>query len=249
MLHKTVEETRVSFPKAPAFQQPQLGLLEWARHNNTRHFSRKLRVLPATFDAIMTLIENHPIFHNESNNPQYAVSLQLAIFLVRAGHYGNAVSCDDVAEWAGVSAGTVALLTKQVVVALISLHDMVMCKPTNEEKIKAKAYAGSKVCPSWQNGWLSVDGTTFLLFQKPSHFGEAWYDRSSNYSLNAQIVILPHNLRIVDYGLGHTGSVHDSYAFESTQIFRDHTAFLDEGEWLWADSAYPLQKWCVAPFK
>ncbi|EGN90974.1 hypothetical protein SERLA73DRAFT_81637, partial [Serpula lacrymans var. lacrymans S7.3] len=63
------------------------------------------------------------------------------------------------------------------------------------------------------------------------------------------IVILPHNLRIVDYGLGHTGSVHDSYAFESTQIFRDHTAFLDEGEWLWADSAYPLQKWCVAPFK
>ncbi|EGO05127.1 hypothetical protein SERLA73DRAFT_43594 [Serpula lacrymans var. lacrymans S7.3] len=182
-----VEETRVFFPKAPAFQPPQLGLLEWARHNYTPHFLCKLHMLSATFDVIVTLINNHPIFHNKSNNSQFAVSLQLTIFLVWAGHYGNAASCNDVAKWAGVSAGTVVLLTKWVVVALISLYDMVMCKPTNEEKIKAKAYAGSKVCPLWQNGWHSVDGTTFPLFQKPSHFGKAWYNCSSNYSLNAQV--------------------------------------------------------------
>ncbi|EGN93997.1 hypothetical protein SERLA73DRAFT_63177, partial [Serpula lacrymans var. lacrymans S7.3] len=124
------------------------------------------------FDVIMTLIENHPIFHNESNNPQFAISLQLANFLVWAGHYVNAASCNDVAKWAGVWAGTVVLLTKRAVVTLISLHDMVMCKPTNEEKIKSKAYAGLKVCPSWQNSWFSVDGTIFPLFQKPNHFGD-----------------------------------------------------------------------------
>ncbi|EGN98584.1 hypothetical protein SERLA73DRAFT_110154, partial [Serpula lacrymans var. lacrymans S7.3] len=249
MLHTAVEETRIFFPKSPAFRQPQLGLLEWARHNDLGHFLRKLRLRPTTFDAIVTLIENHQIFHNSSNSPQYPTALQLGIFLVRVGHYGNAASCNEVAEWAGVSVGTVVLSTKRVALALMSLHDMAMCSPTDDEKRKAKAFVQSKVCESWRDGWLSVDGTTFPLFQKPSHFGEAWYDRSSNYSMNAQLVTLPHNLRIVDYALGHTGSVHDSYAFEATQIFRDHALFLDAGEWIWADSAYPIQDWCMAPFK
>lgn len=64
-----------------------------------------------------------------------------------------------------------------------------------------------------------------------------------------QIVNLIHNLRIVDYGLGHTGSVHDSYAFESTRIHQEHDQLLEPNEWIWADSAYPCNTWCVPPFK
>ena len=33
---------------------------------------------------------------------------------------------------------------------------------------------------------------------------------------------MPHNLLIVDYGLGHPGSAHDSYAFRSTQVYQEH---------------------------
>lgn len=64
-----------------------------------------------------------------------------------------------------------------------------------------------------------------------------------------KIVNLVHNLRIVDYCLGHTGSVHDSYAFESTRIYREHDQLLRPYEWIWADSAYPCHTWCVPPFK
>ena len=32
-----------------------------------------------------------------------------------------------------------------------------------------------------------------------------------------QLVIMLHNLHIVDYGLGHPGSVHDTHAFLGTQ--------------------------------
>ncbi|EGO30651.1 hypothetical protein SERLADRAFT_345039 [Serpula lacrymans var. lacrymans S7.9] len=134
-------------------------------------------------------------------------------------------------------------------IAILSLHDEVVGHPTQEEKDSAKAWVENQVCAEWRNGCLAVDGTNIPLFQKPSHFGETFFDRKSNYSLNCQAIILPHNLKIIDYGLGHIGSTHDSSAFQDTLTSQKHKDFLNEDEWIWADSAYPITSWCVAPFK
>ena len=64
-----------------------------------------------------------------------------------------------------------------------------------------------------------------------------------------QLVTLLDSLIVVDYTLGHTGSVHDSLAFRSTRIFKEHEQILAPGKWIWADSAYPAETWCVAPFR
>lgn len=60
---------------------------------------------------------------------------------------------------------------------------------------------------------------------------------------------MPHNLLIVNYFLGHPGSVHDAYAFRSTHIYEEYDELLSAGHWVWADSAYPLNTWCIVPFK
>jgi hypothetical protein len=60
---------------------------------------------------------------------------------------------------------------------------------------------------------------------------------------------MPHNLMIADYSVGHTGSVHDSWAFRSTRTYREHEQVFRPGEWMWADSAYPCETWSVSPFK
>ena len=60
---------------------------------------------------------------------------------------------------------------------------------------------------------------------------------------------MPHNLMIVDYSVGHTGSVHDSWAFRSTRTYREHDRIFGPSEWMWADSAYPSETWSVSPFK
>lgn len=39
-----------------------------------------------------------------------------------------------------------------------------------------------------------------------------------------------HKLGVVDYGMGHTGSAHDAYAFESTWIFQEHGELLEDSE-------------------
>jgi len=58
--------------------------------------------------------------------------------------------------------------------------------------------------------------------------------------------MLPDSLAIVDYAVGHTGSVHNAQAFRVTQ---EHKCILAPGEWIWADSAYPPKMWCVTPFQ
>ena len=60
--------------------------------------------------------------------------------------------------------------------------------------------------------------------------------------------MLPNSLTIVDYAVGHTGSVYDAQAFHATYIFKKHKRILAPGKWIWADSVYPSKTWCVTPF-
>ncbi|KAG2143559.1 uncharacterized protein EDB93DRAFT_1088142, partial [Suillus bovinus] len=152
-------------------------------------FQKQLCVSPEIFDAILDQISNHPVFHNQSNNPQLPVAVQLAIFLNRVGHYGNAISPEDVCQWAGVSVGSVTNCTNRVMAALLAEHDNFVFFPALDsiEVAHARAYA-LKIsdCPEWQNGILAVDGSFFNLFQRPSIFGDTFYSRKSQFSLNCQ---------------------------------------------------------------
>ncbi|KAE9385542.1 hypothetical protein BT96DRAFT_960728 [Gymnopus androsaceus JB14] len=68
-----------------------------------------------------------------------------------------------------------------------------------------------------------------------------YFDRKCRYSLNIQIINLP-NLQIIDFSYGHTGSTHDSSAWGGTKIATEHDQILVNGEWVWADSAYPHRR-------
>ncbi|KAF8580704.1 hypothetical protein K439DRAFT_1356366, partial [Ramaria rubella] len=57
------------------------------------------------------------------------------------------------------------------------------------------------------------------------------------------------NLHIIDYGVGLPGSQHDVMAWKQTRIPLEHETLLGRDEWVWADTAYPLQTWCQAPYK
>ncbi|RPD72619.1 hypothetical protein L226DRAFT_466844 [Lentinus tigrinus ALCF2SS1-7] len=204
-------------------------------------FRNELRVSPWTFDQLLAHVASDPIFANNSRNPQFPVEQQLAIALWRFGHYGNAAGLQKVANWAGVGKGYVLLATRRVVVALTrrDFLDETICMPTAEEKDEAKEWVEQHSCKAWRDGWLLVDGTLVPLYMRPYWYGESYYDRKCQYSLNIQVVSLP-NLRIVDVSYGHTGSTHDSTAFERTRVARDYTEILEANEFIWADSAYPV---------
>jgi len=59
--------------------------------------------------------------------------------------------------------------------------------PNPEEIERAKSWVESNSCPAWRDGWCMVDGTLVPLFQRPHHFGNTFFDRKSNYSMNVQV--------------------------------------------------------------
>lgn len=63
-----------------------------------------------------------------------------------------------------------------------------------------------------------------------------------------QLISMP-NLMIIDYGVGLPGSQHDATAWAETRIPNEHDVLLGADDWVWGDSAYPLQTWCQAPYK
>jgi hypothetical protein len=67
------------------------------------------------------------------------------------------------------------------------LHDTAVGFPDHSETEKAKEFSSRQVCPEWRDGYLTVDGTTLALFQKPGFYGDAYFDRSSKYSINVQV--------------------------------------------------------------
>jgi hypothetical protein len=179
---------RVLDPCPPVKKSGQLDLyLKDFRHDHPDRFRKKLRVSPVVFDRLVELIEDHTIFHNDSHVPQHPIQIQLAIFLVRVGHYGNASSPEYVAQWAGVCVGTVINATYRCLIAFLALHDEAVMMPPEEEKERAKEYVEKVTCPEWRNGFLLADGTKFVLFQKPGLHGEAWFDKNKDYSIDCQV--------------------------------------------------------------
>ena len=154
-------------------------------------FRQHLRIDPITFDNILTEISTDPVFTNQSRHPQMAVDRQLAITLFRFGHYGNAASLQRVADWAGVGKGTVLVVTRRVMTAVLrsSFKDQAIRMPTPEEKEGAKQWVGQRSkCMAWRDGWCFVDGTLVPLAFWPFWYGQSYFDRKCQYSLNIQVI-------------------------------------------------------------
>ncbi|OBZ71019.1 hypothetical protein A0H81_09532 [Grifola frondosa] len=244
-LRDDILHRRVLNPGKPIPKMSHLPLLFWHADYSPRDFRRLVRMAPATFEHILSLIENHQVFKNNSNNSQAPVRDQLAVTLYRLGRYGN-VTLGDIAEWAG----TVDNCTKRVMVALIDQHNRAFRWPSADEIEAAKRWVVSRVgCERWRNGYLGTDGTLSDLFEKPAWFGDAFFGKNGAPSTNTQLVTFLPTGRFLDYAAGNVGSVHDSEAFCMTRMYREHDRLLGPGEWIWADSAYPSETWCVTPFK
>jgi hypothetical protein len=194
-LRDEVKRARVLHkPDEPPPQASQLHMLVHHEEHCPHLFRQKLHVNPEVFDDILDHISNHPNFQNQSNNPQLPVSIQLAIFLNRAGHYGNAITLENVAQWAGVSVGSVVNCTNRVMIAVLDAHDQFICFPAgnSEDADLARKFAESRTCPEWKGGFLAIDGSTVNLFTKPGYYGETFFDRKSNYSLGCQVIYFFH---------------------------------------------------------
>jgi hypothetical protein len=176
-------------PKAGNFH------LAWEYAQSPEHhhrFVNMLRMSPESFQLLHTLIQDHPVFTNGSNNAQTPVENQLAVTLFRMGRYGNGASVMDIARQAGCSEGAVEAYTSRCFEAIESLQAMFMRPMSEQEKEVEKAWIEEHVGLGglWREGWVMYDGTIVVLYQRPGLNGDAYYTRKGNYGLNCQVCLV-----------------------------------------------------------
>jgi hypothetical protein len=159
-------------------------------HDHDR-FLNMLRISPHSFHILLMLIEDHPIFCNNSNVPQTSVEIQLAVTLFRMGRFGNAASLEDIGRNCGISEGSVEAFTSRCFDAIESLHDLFVRPLTSGEKEIEKRWISDHIGFDglWREGWVMYDGTIVVLYAKPGLNGDAYYTRKGNYGLNAQVFL------------------------------------------------------------
>jgi hypothetical protein len=186
-----IERTRVLFPhQVPKNSSLPLVITVFKVHDPKR-FRSNLRCDPSTFDFLHELICDHEVFQN--NSPlasQVPPIFQLAIYLYRMGHFGNAATPEKIGQWAGCSVGLVVKSTRRVIRAFADLHDRAVHWPSSVEKREASDWIEAHSCRGWRPGYAMVDGTLIPLFARPGHFGNLFFDRKMNYSLGLQVIFI-----------------------------------------------------------
>jgi hypothetical protein len=89
---------------------------------DSSRFKQEFRMTQESFHKLLSMIEAHPVFHNQSNVPQRPVRDQLTVALRRMGTFGNGASVGMLARFFRISEGSVILYSLRVVEAILSLE-------------------------------------------------------------------------------------------------------------------------------
>lgn len=90
LMHQALTGARYLIPRTYVRNKASMaGML----HSYTdRQFRQEARMDRASFDRMVKLLENHPIFHNNSRFDQTPTWIQCLVAFKRLGSYGNANS-------------------------------------------------------------------------------------------------------------------------------------------------------------
>jgi hypothetical protein len=141
-------------------------------------FKSQVRTTHEGFHALVNLLKDHSIFHNNSYYQQMSPAYQIAVTLMRLGSYGNGASLHHAQRIFGFSKGAVVLYTDRVVYALNSMKSEWVQWPDLDRRNEISDILEVEGFP----GCIGfVDGTLLPMPQKPGLHGERYYDRKHRH--------------------------------------------------------------------
>ncbi|MBW0471094.1 hypothetical protein O181_010809 [Austropuccinia psidii MF-1] len=129
------------------------------------------------FLHIYEMIQNSPLFKNQTNCPQLCVSLQLALTSEQLGCNGKGASLGFLARSYGISRGSVVSSSQRVIEVLLALGPQLVKWPNEGRQSHISASMAGEGFPGCV-GFL--DGTTIPLFQRPGLDGEVFMISKNN---------------------------------------------------------------------
>jgi DDE superfamily endonuclease len=220
------------------------GVQPWL---NESEFIQKYRMSRSSFDYLLNLIKDHPVFHTGKKKKQAPVEFQLMTWLRYVGTEGSGASNANQRHSFGIGYGTADLYRDRVTTAIRSLSKEWIHWPDEEERKKIgfemlKVY-GFPHCVS------IADGTLFPLAFEPETLDAPDYSgRKYGYSLTAMI-FCDHKRRVRHYLSGFPGSAHDNRVYKATMPGTDPNSHFADREYCIGDSAFENSPYMVSAFK
>lgn len=227
---------------------------------------------PDSFLRILDQIKDHEIFKNRSKFQQIDPMVQLLVTLRRLGcEASSGAALISVSQLFGIGEGTVVLYTKRVVTALMSLWVETVKWHNFGDKaaMKSRLRNSDRGIDLWQDCVGVLDGTYFPFKFKPYPDERAiqyFNHHKKFYGLQATVICNDRG-KVIYFSSIYPASVHDARCFKATNVYRNpgklafkatspllHLTcllddYFDRNEFLLADSAYSLTKWCITPYK
>ncbi|KAF0732863.1 hypothetical protein Ae201684_010188 [Aphanomyces euteiches] len=186
----------------------------------------------ASFVQIVSIIEEHHVFTDQSTISQAPVYQQFLVFLTKLGRFGNGVSVGIIAHYFGLSEGLVSVYCNRIVIALLDIESRVVFWPDGHERRLIASRIEMEHVFEGCAGF--VDGTLFPVYSRPSVHGEDYFCRKG----------------FLWYGWnGLPGAVHDMRVW-SNSVMRTHASkYFDRFEFLLVDSGYAMSDVILPSFK
>jgi hypothetical protein len=140
----------------------------------------------------------------------------------------------------------VELYTNRCIIAILSLEKQVICWPDEEEKQEIKRRIKTQC--EFPSCLGFIDGTLFVLENKPLLDGEDYFSRKGTYGIAGLIVCDDHK-RIRHVYTGWPGCSHDARVFDNSILARQPDNFFTGAEYLLADTGYTPSTQIVPAFK
>jgi hypothetical protein len=175
----------------PKFSGMLEAALVYFKQQRPTMFRSHARMSPTAFDALISFLRPLPEFYTNARTPQLPLESQALVTLKRFGSCGNAASVYQIAEWARIGQGTVDKVRRQVISAVLNSkmkeQHIIWPEKDSAEREGAKKVVQDLLIPECRGGWCMINGTLVPLFAKPWYYGERFFDRKTNYSLNVQV--------------------------------------------------------------
>ena len=153
-----------------------------------REFGVLFRMTKESFDKLLSLIDDHPVFSNNSSCPQKPPKYQFQVTLY---HYGGGATGSRMrtAIQFGIGEGTVHLYVSRVTKAILALQREYIRWPEPNSPEYAEIVGRHQLEYGFPNCLGFVDGTLVPVYRKPIAQGERYYTRKSTYALNVTVIV------------------------------------------------------------
>ena len=161
-----------------------------AQNENPKRYKAHFRVSKLSYEALLRLIEHHPVFYNNSTCEQTPVSKQLHVALYYFGCDGSAGSWIQVGSRFGIGEGTVQLFVNRVLTAILYYEDNLVKWPQPGSEHYQQMIDMHLHLHGFPNCLGFVDSSHFNIFRRPfGQGGNTFWNHHDRYSLNGMFIV------------------------------------------------------------